>query len=181
MTWKKEFGYNWKVPHAVDALVEAGKLTDESWHNDAMPRFWTGPEGEWPKYELWVAHWDPRVRADKLRGDYIGNTDRYLVSFMPDDDLNNAESRYSGDDLGEALKAMGLELPAWPMGLWGGFDLKEGLDQIAEIMQVAEELGGPDAREYVIFMKRVHDECAKLAQDAADRIVALAARHVGDE
>lgn len=37
--WEEEFGDRFTIPVAIRTLVEEGVLTDESWHNDAMPHF----------------------------------------------------------------------------------------------------------------------------------------------
>jgi hypothetical protein len=37
--WALEFGKSWGVPDEIDRLVIDGKLTDQSWHNDMVPKF----------------------------------------------------------------------------------------------------------------------------------------------
>jgi len=37
--WMKEHGGRYAVPPEIDALVSAGLLADESWHNETSPRF----------------------------------------------------------------------------------------------------------------------------------------------
>lgn len=39
MSYREEFEGLPIDAHRIDKLVEEGLLTDESWHNDAMPRF----------------------------------------------------------------------------------------------------------------------------------------------
>jgi hypothetical protein len=56
--WVIEHGTQFAVPPEIDALVRAGELCDESWHNDISPRF----VNHYTHRELWVHHPDSLVR-----------------------------------------------------------------------------------------------------------------------
>ncbi len=61
------------IPEEITKLVEAGKIKDESWHNDAAPRF-TLTEDE--SISLWVDHETPSNRENPgKRFTIIGDND----------------------------------------------------------------------------------------------------------
>jgi len=93
--WKKEFPDEYRPPDVVQAMVRAGALTDESWHNDVSPSFGAGPELEnQPYVKMWVDCEDPELRelggdryhvqrlvvwgdlADGYEDDFLVSTDR---------------------------------------------------------------------------------------------------------
>lgn len=105
--WKDEFGAEYAVPAALDAMVEAGTLADQSWHNDVAPSF-TLVEHEhdgdlWDDGlpRLWVNHPDRENREYE-------NAPRFLVTGAEVED----EALYEGEDLDAALAALRAARPA---------------------------------------------------------------------
>jgi predicted Zn-ribbon and HTH transcriptional regulator len=66
--WVTEHGMSYRIPDAILALVEEGRIVDQSWHNDVAPKFsigtldGRGDSGETPECYLWVEHPEPDER-----------------------------------------------------------------------------------------------------------------------
>lgn len=88
MTWRSEFGSEWKVPASVLALVRDGTASDASYRNDAAPRF-SASNGE-REVNLWVDHPSPAKRG--MDGH------RYLV-----DNGGGHTVWYDGDSVADAV------------------------------------------------------------------------------
>ena len=88
-TWLNEFGPDYAIPVEILNLVRAGKLADQSWHNDACPSFAIA-EG----VTLWVAHPAPDSRA--------GQAKRFGVALYDEDGAHLSDA-IETDDLKELL------------------------------------------------------------------------------
>lgn len=57
MSWKDEHGAEFEVPSLIQYMTKKGMLVDQSWHNDAMPRFAiVDPDDEENGVVIWVDH-----------------------------------------------------------------------------------------------------------------------------
>lgn len=98
MSHRNEFSADYSVPTEIDALVESGLLRDESWHNDVCPRFESHETGR----RIWVEHINPELREWTPCSRYaVFALNEYL-------DQDDGDPIYCGDDLNEALSAMGV-------------------------------------------------------------------------
>lgn len=125
--WKIEQGPQYEVPGLIEFLVKEGILVDNSWHNDACPRFDLAKivekDGDDYGVTLWVDH--PYVK-------YRNVDKRFLASegFM----MSESDEEVETDDLREALlfvfKRLAKYFPKY-RGYSGG-QLEELLDSLAE-------------------------------------------------
>jgi len=94
-SWASEFGSDYDVPGEVEALVQAGYVFDDSWHNDVCPSFViSGTETEaYDGYKLWVEHVNPDLR------EWAGEGDRFVIT----DGANGHEPVLETDDINKAV------------------------------------------------------------------------------
>lgn len=98
----EEFDETFMVPLAIQGLISEGILEDQSWHNDACPSFYC----ESTDRAIYVDHPDPEQR------ECGGIWPRFTVEQYEDGQVVSdvkETNLYAGDDLGEALKAMGID------------------------------------------------------------------------
>lgn len=65
MGWREEFGPDYRVPKAIEALVKQGLFKDTSWHLDTSPSFSSRLVKGWLR--IWVEHPDPLLRIGPKR------------------------------------------------------------------------------------------------------------------
>lgn len=97
-TWRDEFGEEFAVPQEVVEMVDDGRLTDESWHNDACPSF-TARRADGKQVRLWVDHPDPQMRE-------MGSEWPRFGLQVEDSYGENVESIWGSDDLQEVLSRL---------------------------------------------------------------------------
>lgn len=75
-TWLTEFGEEYAIPAEILALVAAGKLQDQSWHNNTCPSFLVPNTSG--SVILWIEHPDPNRRE--------GHGKRFVVCLQDEDE-----------------------------------------------------------------------------------------------
>lgn len=95
--WEAEHGPDYEVPGLIDFMVSKGIFTDDSWHNDACPRFQVPSKkkqrGEPYGLTLWVEH--PLCYSRDSGNKRFFVTEGQFIS--------DSDSEFETDDLCEAL------------------------------------------------------------------------------
>ena len=96
--WIQEHGEEYDIPAEILALVKAGKLFDQSWHNDACPSFSTQSDG-----------YGRRIFVEMPKAENRENPDWPRYNVMDDDETGRSDTVYYGDDLAAAIAALGVK------------------------------------------------------------------------
>jgi hypothetical protein len=100
MSWRKEFASDYNVPPEILSLVQSGKLSDESWHNDVCPRFVTPDPID--SREIWSDHPDPDQREMALPRYRVYQAVGGFEDYPPE----LCQTLYEGDNIASALAAL---------------------------------------------------------------------------
>jgi len=101
--WQHEFSAAYAVPAALDQLVNAGAIADNSWHHDVCPHFEKVIDAD-TYMALWIEHPDPQMRENGPAWPRFG------VAIHKVNDSGVSHSLYNGDDETHALETF-LEYP----------------------------------------------------------------------
>ena len=101
MGWKEEHGVDFEVPAFIEFLASKGVVEDQSWHNDACPRFGVSDVDPTTERAVEVVIWiDHPMKSQREFGD----GQRFAVTIGPI--CSEAEKSVATNDLETAIEGL---------------------------------------------------------------------------